>query len=125
MSEDGPPPPFDVSVYVPSASPGCLAPHLWLKDGSSLYDHFGSGFTLLVTEGDGAATDAMMGIAERHRIPLKLLMPRDARLPDLYKARFAIIRPDQHVAWRGDAIPRDGDALLRHVTGNDVPPRTH
>ena len=42
-------------LYVPSAHPGCLAPHLWLADGSSLYDHFGPGFTLLVTEGDERA----------------------------------------------------------------------
>ena len=32
----------------PSAYPGCLAPHAWLADGSSLYDHFGVGLTLLV-----------------------------------------------------------------------------
>jgi FAD binding domain-containing protein len=32
------PPADDFMVYVPSAYPGCLAPHLWLADGSSLYD---------------------------------------------------------------------------------------
>ena len=46
------PPPEHFMLYVPSAHPGCLAPHLWLADGSSLYDHFGPGFTLLVTDGD-------------------------------------------------------------------------
>ena len=33
--------------YTPRAIPGCLAPHMWLGE-SSLYDHFGIGFTLLV-----------------------------------------------------------------------------
>ena len=47
---DGTDPPLDhFMLYVPSAHPGCLAPHLWLNDGSSLYDHFGEGFTLLIT----------------------------------------------------------------------------
>ncbi|MEM5310839.1 hypothetical protein [Paraburkholderia sp. JHI869] len=33
------------------------------------------------------------------------------------RARYVLIRPDQHVAWRGDAWPEDGVALLRRVTG--------
>ena len=41
------PPPDHFMLYMPSAHPGCLAPHLWLADGSSLYDHFGDGFTVL------------------------------------------------------------------------------
>ena len=57
------PPVDDVTVYVPSAHPGCLAPHLWLKDGSSLYDHFGDGFTLLVADGDLATTDRFVAAA--------------------------------------------------------------
>jgi hypothetical protein len=55
VSDGSTPPPEHVSDYRPSACPGCLAPHAWLADGSSLYDHFGSGFTLLVVE-DGAAS---------------------------------------------------------------------
>ncbi len=38
---DAPPPTF--GDYVPTAAPGIRAPHMWLPDGSSLYDHFGSG----------------------------------------------------------------------------------
>ena len=34
-----------------------------------------------------------------------------------YEARFALIRPDQHVAWRGNDIPTDCEALLGQVTG--------
>ena len=29
-------PPEHPMIYVPSTCPGCLAPHLWLEDGSSL-----------------------------------------------------------------------------------------
>jgi len=115
---DGSEPPADhFMLYTPSAHPGCLAPHLWLADGSSLYDHFGQGFTLLATTGDLAETVQLMAGAERLGIPLKVLAPGDRRLRGRYGARFALIRPDQHVAWRGDALPGDAAALLARVTG--------
>ncbi|WP_326972900.1 aromatic-ring hydroxylase C-terminal domain-containing protein [Caballeronia mineralivorans] len=41
----------------------------------------------------------------------------DPALHALYGARYALIRPDQHVAWRGDAMPADLDAVLETVTG--------
>jgi ketosteroid isomerase-like protein len=47
-----------------------------------------------------------------------VVTPDDSRLRGRYEARFALIRPDQHVAWRGNAIPADGDALLAQVTGS-------
>lgn len=111
------PPPDHFMIYVPSAHPGCLAPHLWLADGSSLYDHFGQGFTLLVSEGDAREADRLSKAAAKNKVPLKVLVPANARLRERYEARFALIRPDQHVAWRGDDIPLDCDALIAHVTG--------
>jgi 2-polyprenyl-6-methoxyphenol hydroxylase-like FAD-dependent oxidoreductase len=115
---DGSAPPVEhFMLYVPSAHPGCLAPHLWLADGSSLYDHFGQGFTLLATAGDGAEAAPLLAAATRFGVPVKLLLPGDRRLPARYGARFALIRPDQHVAWRGDALPADCEALLAIVTG--------
>ncbi len=117
---DGSTPPADhFMLYVPSAHPGCRAPHLWLADGSSLFDHFGAGFTLLVTDGDAADAEALTAIAAQRRLPLKLLAPGDARLRGRYEARFALIRPDQHVAWRGNTLPVDLENLLAHVTGWD------
>ena len=34
------------------------------------------------------------------------------------KAQATVIRPDQHVAWRGDELPHDADALIAQVTGS-------
>ena len=110
-------PPQDTIQYVPCAVPGCLAPHLWLADGSSLYDHFGPGYTLLVTEGGRAEADSFAAVAARH-MPLQVLAPGDGRLPALYDARFALIRPDQHVAWRGATLPDDPVPLLDRLTGH-------
>ena len=112
------PPPEHFRDYTPSAYPGCLAPHAWLADGSSLYDHFGSGFTLLVTHGGAEDTGGLVQEAEVQSVPLALVLPDESRLPGLYGARYALIRPDQHVAWRGDSVPGDAGALLRRVTGH-------
>jgi 2-polyprenyl-6-methoxyphenol hydroxylase-like FAD-dependent oxidoreductase len=107
-----------VGVYEPSAHPGCVAPHLWCADGSSLYDHFGPGFTLLATDSSGEReTEPLIEAARRRGVPLALLAPREAGLADLYQARFALVRPDQHVAWRGDALPDDLAGLLDAVCG--------
>jgi 2-polyprenyl-6-methoxyphenol hydroxylase-like FAD-dependent oxidoreductase len=117
IADGSTPPPDHFMLYVPSAHPGCLAPHLWLADGSSLYDHFGPGFTLLVTDDDARPADRLSKAAAKRNVPFKVLAPANVRLRPRYEARFALIRPDQHVAWRGDDIPADCDALLAQVTG--------
>ena len=111
-------PPEDAIRYVPSAVPGCLAPHLWLQDGSSLYDHFGAGYTLLVIQGDGAEAAAFAAAAAKRGVPLKVIAPGEERLAELYQARFVLIRPDQHVAWRGARLPDDPQFLLDRITGH-------
>ena len=114
---DGTPAPAEsATVYLPSARPGCRAPHLWLADGSSLFDHFGPGFTLLVTAGGAGAADPFVAAAAARDVPLRVLAPEDARLPPRYAARLALIRPDGHVAWRGDA-PGDAGAILDRARG--------
>ena len=108
-------------TYRPSAHPGCLAPHLWLEDGSSLYDHFGSGFTLLAfgeqPTGEFARARAA---AAACGVPLATFASQDVRLPPRYLARFALVRPDQHVAWRGDSLPENLSELLLRVSGQDL-----
>jgi 2-polyprenyl-6-methoxyphenol hydroxylase-like FAD-dependent oxidoreductase len=111
------PPAAHFGDYQPSAHPGCLAPHAWLADGSSLYDHFGQGFTLLVTDGAGEDASRIASAAEQRGLPLRVVAPDDARLANVYGARYALIRPDQHVAWRGLRAPADIDAVIDHVAG--------
>ena len=63
VADGSAPPERHFSLYIPSACPGCLAPHLWLEDGRSLYDLFGQGFTLLAT--DATPFDAQALVARR------------------------------------------------------------
>ncbi|MEU1176829.1 FAD-dependent monooxygenase [Streptomyces sp. NPDC005820] len=118
VSDGSAPPPVSSLVYTPSAHPGCLAPHLWLRDGSSLYDHFGPGLSLLVTSGDPVDAEPLLAAARTRGVPMSLVAPRDVRLPARYEARYTLVRPDQHVAWRGETLPEDAYALLDHVCGN-------
>jgi len=102
--------------YVPSASPGSLAPHAWLNDGRSLYDLFGEAFTVLAfTAAQKDALTMARDEAERTNTPLTVVTLIDPRLAALYEAPLALIRPDQFVAWRGDRWPTEG--LLLKVTG--------
>jgi 2-polyprenyl-6-methoxyphenol hydroxylase-like FAD-dependent oxidoreductase len=120
IMDDGSTPPVEhYSNFEPSAHPGCLAPHAWLDDGSSLYDHFGLGYTLLLLS--GTATSLAQDIdnaAATARIPFTLLDLRGTGLDTLYAAPLALIRPDQFVAWRGASV--DVAALMRKISGHEL-----
>ena len=114
--DDGSSPPHDhYANFEPSAHPGCLAPHAWLPDGSSLYDHFGHGYTLVAFD-ELASGEQLAQAAERASVPLTILNFRDQELRALYGAPLVLIRPDQYVAWRGDHL-EDADAIVATVRG--------
>lgn len=120
IADDGSAPPAEhYANYQPSAHPGCLAPHAWLDDGSSLYDLFGPGYTLLLLD-DSAAILAqeIEDAASDGSLPLTRLDLRGTKLDALYAAPLALIRPDQFVAWRGSDA--DAAALVRKISGNEV-----
>jgi hypothetical protein len=103
-------------TYWPSARPGCLAPHVWVDADRALYDLFGPGFTLISTTGlPRQVLDRIRADAGETGIPLRILELLDARYGALYEAPLILVRPDQHVAWRGAIWP--GTELLRRVAG--------
>lgn len=110
-------PPVSQPLYVPSAHPGCLAPHRWLGDGRSLYDLFGREFTLLNLSGADEEAARLVNAAADRGLPLELVAPGEVGLRDLYEADLVLIRPDQHVAWRGKTAPSDPAALIDQVRG--------
>ena len=97
----------DTSTYLPSARPGCRLPHLWLADGRSLFDALGPDFTLLQLQA-GELVELFATEAEALGIPMRFvdlvaLGCDPCELRDLYGAELVLVRPDQHVAWRGAA----------------------
>ena len=119
IANDGTEPPPDSPVeYVPTACPGGRAPHLWLNDGASIHDRFGKWFTLVKFGSASIDTAAFAAAAEALDVPLDIVDVAEKAARDLYACTFALIRPDHHVAWRGDSLPADTEALMRQVSGN-------
>jgi 2-polyprenyl-6-methoxyphenol hydroxylase-like FAD-dependent oxidoreductase len=114
---EGAPPPDHWHRYIPSAAPGARAPHVWLEDDVSIFDRFGRDFTLVRFD---ASLDVrtIEEAARRRGIPLAVLDVFSEEARDLYARDLALVRPDHHVAWRGDAAPDDADALLARVAGH-------
>ena len=78
-----------------------------------LYDEFGQGFTL-IDFGAPAGADALAAAARARGVPLTTLR-LDA--PDgLYRRKLVLVRPDQHIAWHGDAVV-DAAAVIDRVRG--------
>ncbi len=91
--------------YEPTARPGARLPHLWLPDGVSLYDRLGNGLSLLRLRDDADVTPFIESAADR-RVPLTVVELRGQALENIYEASLLLVRPDQHVAWRGTSVDR-------------------
>jgi 2-polyprenyl-6-methoxyphenol hydroxylase-like FAD-dependent oxidoreductase len=106
---------IDPLIYHPNTAPGARLPHVFLGDGVSIHDRLGLYFTLIViSDGD---TTAFEQAADALGVPLEVLRVDRPDLAAIYERNFLLVRPDQHIAWRGDALPDDATALLRLVTG--------
>ena len=102
--------------YTPSTVPGCRVPHFWLGGGRSLYDALGSGYTLLRFD-PALDVSPLVAAASARRVPLAVLDVADADRPGVHRHRLLIVRPDQHVAWRGDSPPVDPAGLVERLRG--------
>ena len=119
---DGSPVPAEDPIrYTPSASPGAVLPHAWLDDSTSVYDVLGDGFTLLVDAGAQAAAAVdpyaqVLAAAADRRIPLTVAVVGPDRqgipMAEWWAAEAVLVRPDQHVAWRGSSAAAAARALL-------------
>src|SRR4051812_28480945 len=117
----GPRPASSVTEYIPSAHPGARLPHTWLPDGSSVYDLLGPEFTVLQLSRD-ADPRGLVETAARQGVPVRAVdLSSLPRLRGLYGAGLLLVRPDQHVAWRGEQV-EDAEFLLAAVTGVELTP---
>ena len=108
-------PPDDTIGYAPTAFPGARAPHAWLADGRSILDLFGAGFVLLAFA--DVTTAAIERSAAARGVPLTVHRIEQREIADLYGRALVLVRPDGHVAWRGDRLPEDALALIDTVRG--------
>ncbi|MDX3907631.1 MAG: FAD-dependent oxidoreductase [Pigmentiphaga sp.] len=108
----------DAIHYRPTSRPGCRAPHAWLEDGRSTLDLFGRQFVLLSFGDHGGQGAAFADAARQAGTPVEHVHIAQADVAALYEKNFVLVRPDGHVAWRGNRIPEDAPALLATVTGH-------
>jgi hypothetical protein len=120
VCDDGTPPPAaSISEYRPTTRPGARAPHAWLADGRSTLDLFGRGFTLVKLGADAPDSSAFESAFESRGVPLSVAPLADPEIGALYERRLVLVRPDGHVAWRGDTAPADPLAVVDRVRGAD------
>jgi len=110
-------PPDDPENFVTSARPGSRAPHVPLKDGRSALDLFGRGFVLVRFGEDAPDGSALADAAAARGVPLRIELVQEAEAASLYERKLVLVRPDGHVAWRGDAEPADALAVIDRVRG--------
>jgi 2-polyprenyl-6-methoxyphenol hydroxylase-like FAD-dependent oxidoreductase len=115
--DGSPAPPDEARKYVPVARPGHRAPHAWLADGSSTLDLFGRGFVLLGFDAGAREAEPLIQAARARGVPLEFVTLAEPQVAALYERKFVLVRPDGHVAWRGDRIPDEPLCVIDVVRG--------
>jgi 2-polyprenyl-6-methoxyphenol hydroxylase-like FAD-dependent oxidoreductase len=100
-----------------SCRSGARAPHAWIGEGYSTLDLFGGGYVLLRFGKNSVEANKIVDAAAARRVPLIVRDIDDAEIAQLYERDLVLVRPDGHVAWRGDACPDDAFALIDRVRG--------
>jgi hypothetical protein len=115
-----------VSEYVPTARPGCRAPHIWLSCAGhrlSTLDLFVTRFVLLAGQAGTAWCRAAREVAQTRRLPLHaftvgaqgdLIDPERswATTYGVEQDGAVLVRPDGHVAWRTrSSVPNPAPVL--------------
>lgn len=107
--------PSDPLVYVGNTIPGGRFPHVFLELDVSIHDKLGLYFSLVAFR--DVDSEAFENTARELGIPLTVLKLDRPDLRSIYERDFILVRPDQHVAWRGDELPGDPAHVLTMVTG--------
>jgi 2-polyprenyl-6-methoxyphenol hydroxylase-like FAD-dependent oxidoreductase len=109
-------PPYTMGAFTPSTVPGARLPHIWIADGRSLYDAMGPYYTLLRLD-PNLDVSSLTNAAAAACVPLTVLDVSSSEATELSAHNLILVRPDQHVAWRGNGTSADPDRLVEIVRG--------
>ncbi len=107
--------------YRPTARPGSRLPHMWLSDGTPIQDRIGDCYTLLCLGKQAWALPDAEPLARAMAsigAPFSVVGLDEPSLRGVYERDYLLLRPDLHVAWRGDALPLDPEAVATRVAGH-------
>ena len=99
------------------ARAGHHLPPRTLTSGRNVFEDLGSGFTLLAFGAAPQAVEAFEQAAKSLRVPLRVVRDTFDGGREDYGGRLVLVRPDQHIAWVGDAAPTDAGAVLGKAVG--------
>lgn len=110
---------WEISSYTPHTRPGVRLPHVWLSDGTAVQDVLGDDYTLLDLSGDVDASPFAEAF-ESLGAPFASVHVDEPHVRDVYGCRLLLLRPDLHVAWRGDDLPDAATvtAVAKMATGS-------
>jgi hypothetical protein len=104
----------DFRRYVPSTWPGARLPHVWLEGHVAIQDRIPPrGYTLL-----RFGNQDVSALQRAMKAPFTVLDVRDAVARDLYGFDLILLRPDMHIAWRGNRVPANAAEVAARVTGH-------
>jgi 2-polyprenyl-6-methoxyphenol hydroxylase-like FAD-dependent oxidoreductase len=104
--------------YRPTTWPGARLPHVWLDDGSAMQDRIPDGYTILKLGRTGAETGGLEKALRACGAPVSVLDVPEPVARDIYGFDLLLLRPDLHVAWRGQEPPEDAAEVAEIVTGH-------
>jgi 2-polyprenyl-6-methoxyphenol hydroxylase-like FAD-dependent oxidoreductase len=111
--------PDDPLRYVPTTAPGVRLPSVFLDGGVPIFDRLGRWFTLICV--GVPPSGPLLAAAAKHRMPLEVLQTDQRNLIKVYGSGLLLVRPDQHIAWRGRACEdsRAAGAIVARVLGRE------
>ena len=109
-------PPYMMGEFTPSTVPGALLPHIWLADRRSLYDAMGPCYTQLRLDPD-IDVSSLTNAGAAACVPLTVLDVSSSEAAKLFARNLILVRPDQHVAWRGNGVSANPGRLVDIIRG--------
>jgi len=107
-----------IGEYNPNVWPGSRLPHCWLDDGSALQDQLPETYILLSLGNKSLDTSKLRQSYEKIGAPVAEVRIESNRHRDLYGFDLLVLRPDMHVAWRGNDAPPNPQEIASISTGH-------
>jgi 2-polyprenyl-6-methoxyphenol hydroxylase-like FAD-dependent oxidoreductase len=109
-------PSYSMGSFAASTVPGARVPHVWLPDGHSLLDELGPAYTLIRLD-PTIDVRPLTNAAAGSGVPLAVIDIDRSNATARFPENLLIVRPDSHIAWRGDAAPSEAGRLIDRLRG--------
>jgi 2-polyprenyl-6-methoxyphenol hydroxylase-like FAD-dependent oxidoreductase len=111
-------PEHQLREYVPTSWPGARLPHVWLEGHVAIQERIGHGYTLLRLGNSREDSSGLESAMKAYGAPFEVLDIADQAARDLYGFDLILLRPDLHIAWRGNRAPAAPHELAALATGH-------